>query len=70
MPLPTYLPAPSITASLQPVRIPGSTPSTALGPNGADISSLRTFSANTKIAASSATSRRLLCTSFSIAGTT
>ncbi len=59
-----------MTASLQPVRMPGSTPSTALGPNGAAISSLRTFSANTEIAASSAISRSVLWTSFSIAGTT
>jgi hypothetical protein len=68
--LPTYFPESSTTASLQPVRRPGSTPSTALGPKGADSSSLRTFSANTWMAASSATSRRALCTSFSMAGIT
>jgi hypothetical protein len=59
-PLPTYFPDPSITASLHPVLIPGSTPSTALGPKGADSSNLRTFSANTPMAASSATARNAL----------
>ena len=59
-------PVASITASLQPVRSPGSTPSTGFGPNGAASSSLRTFSANTVMAAASATSRSALCTSVSI----
>ena len=56
-PLPTYFPDPSITASLHPVLIPGSMPRTALGPKGAESSNLRTFSAKTPMAASSATAR-------------
>ena len=48
-------PEESTAATLQPVRIPGSTPRTALGPKGEAKSSFFTFSEKTFIAVSSAT---------------
>ncbi len=56
----------STAASLHPVRMPGSTPSTARGPSGASSSRRRTFSAKTTEAAASAASLSTRCTSFSI----
>ncbi|MND09559.1 hypothetical protein D3C83_329980 [compost metagenome] len=65
-----YSPESATRASLQPVRMPGSTPSTIFEPKGAASRSLRRFSANTVMAASSATFLRFLFTSFSIEGNT
>ncbi len=47
-------PVPSMTATLQPVRKPGSRPIVTSGPAGAAINSSRMFFAKTEIASSSA----------------
>ena len=62
----TTLPVLSTTATLTPVRKPGSSPIVVFAPAGAAINKSLRFFANTSMASSSARSRRALKSSVSI----